>query len=243
MRLPLLFLFCTTLLISGYSQSDGRKNTVYINASHPALFGSKTLIFGYERVIGKNRTFTVNAGNITLPAFAPGNSNDSVKVLRNDADRGFHIGADYRFYLKAENKYDAPRGVYIGPYYAFNNFSKTNTWQLNTSDFDGDVSTQLKMNIHTVGFQMGYQFIFWKRVALDMVLFGPGLGFYNLKGDIKTTLSPEDESLLFEKLNSFLGDKIPGYNLVIEEGEFVKNGSVKTSTLGYRFMINLGFRF
>lgn len=243
MRLPLMLVFLFFLTFEGYTQLDGKKNTAYINVSHPALFGSKTFIFGYERVVGKNQSFTVNFGNITLPALAPGTGNDSVKVTRNNADKGFHLGADYRFYLKGENKFEAPRGVYIGPYYAFNNFSKTNTWQLNTSDFDGDVNTELKMNVHTIGFQLGYQFVFWKRVALDMVLFGPGYAFYNLKGDIKTTLSPEDESLLFDKLNGFLGEKIPGYDLVIDEGEFARNGSVRTNTLGYRFMINLGFRF
>lgn len=243
MRYILLFLCLTTLLYKAHSQLDGRKNTAYINISHPAIFGSKTFIVGYERVIGKNQSFTVNVGNITLPAIAQGNSNDSVQITGNNSNKGFHLGADYRFYLKGENKHEAPRGVYIGPYYSYNNFSKRNTWNLNTSDFDGDVNTELKMNIHTIGFQMGYQFVFWKRVALDMILFGPGYGIYNIKGDIKTTLSDEDESLLFDRINSFLGEKIPGYNLVIDEGEFERNGGVKTNTLGYRFMINLGFRF
>jgi hypothetical protein len=243
MRFTLLLFSCFSFLINAFAQLDGKKNTAYINVSHPAIFGSKTFIVGYERVIGKNQSFTVNVGNITLPAIAPGNGNDSVKLSRNNADKGFHLGADYRFYLKGENKHEAPRGVYIGPYYSYNNFSKTNTWNLNTNDFTGDVNTELKMNIHTMGFQMGYQFVFWKRVALDMILFGPGYGIYNIKGDIKTTLSPEDESLLFEKINSFLGERIPGYDLVIDEGDFATNGSVKTKTLGYRFMINLGFRF
>jgi hypothetical protein len=243
MRYTLIVIFNFFYLLNAYAQLDGRKNTAYINVSHPAIFGSKTFIVGYERVVGKNQSFTVNFGNITLPSFALGSGNDSIQVTQNNANKGFHLGADYRFYLKGENKHEAPRGVYIGPYYAYNNFSKSNTWQLNTNNFNGDVNTELKANIHTIGFQMGYQFVFWKRIALDMILFGPGYGIYNIQGDIKTNLSEEEQLLLFEKINGFLGDRIPGYNLVIDEGEFKANGGVKTSTLGYRFMINLGFRF
>lgn len=243
MRYTLVLLCCFSFFINAFAQLDGKKNTAYINVSHPAIFGSKTFIVGYERVTGKNQSFTVNVGSITLPAISVGSGSDSIKLARNNGDKGLHLGADYRFYLKGENKHEAPRGVYIGPYYSYNNFSKANTWNLNTNDFTGDVNTELKMNIHTMGFQMGYQFVFWKRVALDMVLFGPGYAFYNINGDIKTTLGPENEALLFEKINSFLGERIPGYNLVIDEGAFASNGSVKTRTLGYRFMINLGFRF
>jgi len=243
MRFILLSGLLVMLMSFAKAQQDKKKNTAYVNISHPALFGSKTFIVGYERVINRNRSFTINAGSISLPKIAIGKGNDSVGVIRNNADNGFHIGADYRFYLKGENKYDAPRGVYIGPYYAYNQFSKSNTWKLNTSDFRGDVNTKLGLGIHTIGAQLGYQFVFWDRVALDMILFGPGIGFYRVKGDINTNLSAEDESLLFEQINDFLGDKIPGYNLVIDEGEFKRTGNVNTSNLGYRFMINIGFRF
>ncbi|MCU0404820.1 MAG: hypothetical protein MUE99_09775 [Chitinophagaceae bacterium] len=243
MRFLLLSGLIALCFLHAQAQLDEKKNTAYINISHPAIFGSKTFIVGYERVLSKHRSFTINFGSITLPKLAPGNGNDSVSVIRNSGDNGFHLGADYRFYLKGENKYEAPRGVYLGPYYAYNNFSKSNTWKLNTSDFDGEVNTKLGLGIHTIGVQMGYQFVFWKRVALDLILLGPGMGFYNIKGDINTTLSAEDESLLFEQINNFLGERIPGYNLVIDEGEFQRKGNVQTSTLGYRFMINVGFRF
>lgn len=243
MRQLLLTLLLACSAFSVFGQSDGRKNTVYVNLTNPLIFGDKAFIVGYERTIGKHQSFTFNIGRMSLPAFGSGSNSDSLKLQKNSNDKGFHISADYRFYLAKENKYEAPRGVYIGPFYSFNSFSRSNQWVLNSEDFDGNVNSDLSLSFHTIGAELGYQFIFWKRVALDFVLLGPGLGMYKIKADLNTTLSPDEESLFFEKLNGYLGDKIPGYNLVIKEGEFQKNGSVNTTTAGFRYMINIGFRF
>jgi hypothetical protein len=99
------------------------------------------------------------------------------------------------------------------------------------------------LNFHTVGFQLGYQFIFWDRMALDLVLIGPGIANYSAKIGLDTSLSPEDEALFFEELNALLADKIPGYDQVIEPGEFGRTGSFNTTTVGFRYMIHLGYRF
>ena len=56
-------------------------------------------------------------------------------------------------------------------------------------------------------------------------------------------MSPEDEALFFEELNALLADKIPGYDQVIEPGEFGRTGSFNTTTVGFRYMIHLGYRF
>ena len=90
---------------------------------------------------------------------------------------------------------------------------------------------------------MGYQFVFWNRVSLDMLLFGPGLAAYTLKTNLDTTLDPDQESELFQKINDALGEKIPGYDLVLHPGSFERTGSFKTTSLGYRYVIMLGIRF
>ncbi len=101
----------------------------------------------------------------------------------------------------------------------------------------------MTLSIHTIGGQLGYQFVFWRRLVVDLVLIGPGVGFYGLKVDLDTSLAPDEESLFFQILNDALKEKFPGYDLVIESGEFTKNGSVSLRTLGFRYMIHLGFRF
>jgi hypothetical protein len=72
---------------------------------------------------------------------------------------------------------------------------------------------------------------------------GPGIGFYKLEASVNTNLSPDQESLFFEKLNAYLEDKLPGYDLIIDEGDFGRDGSAKTTTWGFRYMVNLGYRF
>ena len=236
-----LLLICSTTLV--IAQSDGRKNTVHFNLTNPLLFGSKAFVVGYERVVGKHQSVNINIGRMSLPGFSKGAGSDSVKLQNNKNEKGFHISGEYRFYLAKENKYEAPRGVYIGPYYSYNHFSRSNDWLLNTSSFQGNVNTSLALNINTIGAQLGYQFILWKRVAIDLVLMGPGMGIYNVKAGINTTLNAAQKELFFQRLNDYLADKIPGYNLVIDEGEFKRNGSVKTTTFGFRYMVNIGFRF
>lgn len=238
--LATLFFFAFT---GAFAQYAGMKNTVYMNATNPLLFGSKAFILGYERVIGKHQSISVNVGSMALPKFGKGSSTDSVSLQKNSNDKGLHLSAEYRFYLRGENKHEAPRGVYIGPYYSYNHFSRDNSWMLNTSNFTGDVNTDLNLTINTVGVELGYQFVLWKRLSIDLILFGPGVASYQVKTKLNTNLDPDEEALFFQKLNDYLQDKIPGYNMVIKEGDFKKSGSTSTTSFGFRYMVNIGFRF
>jgi hypothetical protein len=113
----------------------------------------------------------------------------------------------------------------------------------NTQSFTGDLDAKLSLDIASVGFQLGYQFIFWNRVSLDMVLFGPGIAAYRVKANLSTTLDPDQESELFQKINDAIASKIPGYDRVISPGEFAQTGSIRTTSLGFRYVVMLGIRF
>jgi hypothetical protein len=239
----LAFSLCSSVGIAQEKQKKEGKNVISFNITNPLIFGGKAYVIGYERVVKKHQSFSVNVGRMSLPAFSGGGTG-SLTVQRNRNDKGFHFGTDYRFYLAKENKHNAPRGVYIGPYYSYNSFSRANEWNLNTASYNGTVTTTTSLKINTIGAQLGYQFIIWKRLAIDMILFGPGIGSYELKANINSTLSPQDQELFYQQLNNFLQEKIPGYNLVIGEGSgFKKNGSFNTTTIGYRYMINIGIKF
>jgi hypothetical protein len=242
------FLVVIVFVFSGITttaQNDSSyKNTVRFNVTNPLIFGNKAVILGYERVLKNNKTFSINLGRAYFPKLGGLSLDSPVLELNNSyKDKGLNVSADYRIYLKKENKYAAPRGVYIGPYYSYNYFNRVNSWTLNTEDFQGDLETDLTMNIHTAGFELGYQFVFWNRISLDMILLGPGVSYYSIKAKLDTSLSDEDESMFFEELNNFLSDKIPGYDLVIDDVEFKTKGSVSTTSLGFRYMIMIGYRF
>ena len=220
-----------------------KKNSVKINLTNPMIFGNNNYILGYERTFGKHQSALLLVGTFMLGRLFSINT-DSVKNLKKDiTNRGISLSGDYRFYLAKENKYNSPHGLYIGPYFALNSYNRKFALEANTADFTGNFNLDFKFRVSTVGFQLGYQFIFWDRVSLDMVLFGPGASFYKLKANIDTSLDPDSESELFMKLNEALAEKIPGYSLVIEPGEFEKSGSVNTTSMGYRYIVMVGFRF
>lgn len=246
LRTVIILLTATILSsISLYGQTDTTKffkNTIRVNVSNPMVFGWKFNVIGYERVINEHQSASISFGRTAFPSFT-GSGNDSLGVTNKFTDNGMNFSVDYRFYLKKENRYRAPHGIYLGPYYAYNSFERDQTWDLNTESFTGQVKTDIKINAHLTGVQLGYQFILWKRLAIDMILMGPGWWSFGLKTNFDTTLTPDDEALILEKINEALKEKFPGSDLVIQGGSFEARKSSWTSTAGFRYMINLGFRF
>jgi len=244
----ILLLFVIVFVQNAYCQDSipakkDRKNTVMINLTSPMIFGDNNYVFGYERTVGNHQSFSVHVGTFSLGKVINIDT-DSITELNKDVkSRGLSLSGDYRFYLSKENKYNSPRGVYIGPYFAYNNFNRTFDIQANTTSFTGNLDAEFNFRVTTLGFQLGYQFVFWDRVSLDMILFGPGVSAYKAKVELSTNLSPDQESELFKKINEKLQEKIPGYSLVIKPGSFERSGSVNTTSLGYRYIVMLGFRF
>jgi hypothetical protein len=250
------FLFCfinlilITLLsvnqISGQDSIPAKKslkNSVKFNLTNPMIFGDKCFVVGYERTIGNHQSFSINLGRFSLPRVFSINT-DSIKDLTKDVNsKGFHASADYRFYLAKENKYNSPHGLYIGPYMTYNSYTRYFNLKATTEAFSGELNADLNFRVATVGFQLGYQFIFWNRVSLDMILFGPGVGAYKVKASLNTTLDPDTESEFFKKLNEALQEKIPGYSRAISSGTFEKTGTYNTSGPGFRYVVMIGFRF
>ena len=216
------------------------KNTIRLNISNPMLFSWKFNVVGYERVLSDYQSIAVNVGRTALEGFLL--SNDSIDLIDQYNDKGFNFSVDYRFYLQKENKYRAPRGIYIGPYYSYNQFARDLTWDLNTENFVGEVNAGFNIHAHFIGAQLGYQFVFWDRIALDMILLGPGLWFWKMDSSFDTSLGSEDETMLLEILNGMLEERFPGSNLVLGEG-FEAQKTTTSYTMGLRYMINIGFRF
>jgi len=221
-----------------------RKNTIMVNITSPMIFGDNNYVMGYERTIGKHQSFSVHLGTFSLGKIININT-DSIKNLSKDiTSRGLSLSGDYRFYLAKENKYNSLHGVYIGPYFALNNFKRSFDLEATTeASSKVELNADFGLSVATLGFQLGYQFVFWDRVTLDMILFGPGISSYKVKVELSTTLEPNQESEFFTKLNEKLQEKIPGYSLVVKPGSFEKSGSVNTTSFGYRYIVMLGFRF
>lgn len=224
-------------------QSHPRKNVIRYNLSGGLLFGfDKYIVFGFERVLAPNRSISVNLGRACLPKLVS-ISTDSFQVNKDAERKGQNISIDYRFYLGKENKYSAPRGVYIGPYYSYNHYTTETRWDYKNSSASNYVNADSKFNIHTVGFEVGYQFILWDRLAIDLIMVGPGLGFYNYEADLEGNLTAEAKEQIFSGLEQLLSQKFPGMNYVFSDDQIDANGVMRTNSIGYRYIIHIGYNF
>jgi hypothetical protein len=227
-----------------------RKNVIRYNPTPNAL-GFKSIIFGYERVVGKHQSFSLNAGFL---AFNPSekklarsdslNTNYGLEQTRDN--KGFSIAADYRFYLKKENKYPAQRGIYVGPYVAFYNLESTNTIR-KTDDFGADSEAGIQTNILILNFgaELGYQFVIKNRVTIDLILAGPSVSRYRLRMKGKGSLTIDDPEL-DESLKALRDILVDQYNWLapLFDGEAVEvTGTTSTWGVGLRYVLQVGFRF
>ncbi len=221
-----------------------RKNIIRYNLSGALLFGfDKYVIFGYERLVSPHQSFSINVGGAGLPKFVSINT-DSFNLKKDVKNSGLNISADYRFYLAKENKYYAPHGVYIGPYISYNHFDRDNEWTFDKSGSNQRlISTETNFSIYTVGAELGYQFVFWKKLTLDMVLIGPGISGYNLKAKIKGDLTDGERENLQDALKQLISQKFPGMNYVFADKEFNSNGVLSTTSIGFRYLVHIGFAF
>jgi hypothetical protein len=225
------------------SWKHARKNVIRYNLSSALLFGvDKTIILGYERVLSPHRSISINAGKIALPKLV-NIETDSFSLNKNGTNNGVNISLDYRFYLSSENKHLAPHGVYIGPWYSYNSFTRENSWDYKASGSQKVANTESKMNINSLGFELGYQFILWKRLAIDFVTIGPGFGFYNVKAKFDSNLTDAEKEQLRQALTDALTQKFPGMDIVFEDKELNANGKMNVTSLGFRYVVHIGFNF
>ena len=220
------------------------KNIVRYSLSNALLFGfDKAVVFGYERVVSPKRSMSLNLGTASLPKLLRIET-DSFTIGKDVKNNGFNGSLDYRFYLSKENKYMAPRGIYIGPFYSFNRWSRENSWERKTAGSSQKfVTTNTDVKLHTLGFELGYQFVLWNRLALDFIMLGPGVGWYNLKAKGEGNLTEAEREQLQDAVLDLIQQKFPGMNYTLSDESFDANGTLRTTSLGFRYMIHIGFSF
>jgi hypothetical protein len=219
------------------------KNIIRYNISSALLFGiDKTFILGYERVLKPNQSISINVGTVALPKITS-ISTDSFSFNKDLKNKGYNFSVDYRFYLGKVNKFNAPRGVYIGPWYSFNSFQRDNSWDYTKGGNQKIATTNMDLNIHSFGVELGYQFVFWNRFALDLVMIGPGMGFYNVKAKFDSNLTQAEKDQLQQALTDVLENKFPGMNYVFDDKELNGSGALNVTSLGFRYIIHIGFNF
>ena len=250
---PILAMLVLALLIPLHSYSQDslktntfipRKNVIRYNLT-PSIVGFKSVIFGYERVVKSHQSFSINAGYLSI-----GNSgkkeNDEYKLTSNKSNSGFSFAADYRFYLKKENKDPAPHGVYIAPYFAHYNLNiSTGIKSLDDNMVNPETIIDSKIRITNIGVELGYQFNIKNRFTIDMILVGPSVAGYKVNMDIVGGVQPPDGEVdeTEEALRDILFSKFPWLETLVDEGEVEVKGAKTHWGLGFRYVFQIGYRF
>jgi len=236
------------LVSTANAQADRRdstlKNTVRINLT-PWLvtgnWGSATL--GYERVLWRRQTVSINLGHLQLPPIVTTKQGSPVEWINNLHNSGFTASLDYRFYFK-RNKYAAPDGLYWGPYmtyYYFDNKAGLALYKNNVAQGNGTVQTYVNMTM--VGAQLGYQFILGKHWTIDLIMFGPGVGFYSAQFNLDAEGGLEGDPEYLQGVYDALISLFPAAEQLFEEQQVDVKGRKSFNGAGFRTVIQVGYRF
>ncbi len=90
---------------------------------------------------------------------------------------------------------------------------------------------------------MGYQFVINNRWTIDMVFIGPSLSRYHLKARLDGDFDFDEEDLIEHELLLGLLERFPLLKELLEDEEIDLQGSNNKWAPGFRYQLNLGYRF
>jgi len=241
----LLIVILSSHKASAQDNDDGltRRNTIKYHFISTALYVDESFVLSYERITKPNQSFAIMTGFVKFPLSA--NLGSIVNVTSDGTKNGFTFGGEYRFYLKKENKYPAPHGVFIGPYVNTYRFGNDRTLTITPPDGSppNEVSLTSNISVINIGFQMGYQFVLNNRWTIDMVFIGPSLSRYHLKARLDGDFSKDEEDLIGNELLLGLLDRFPLLKELLDDEEIDLHGNNNKWAPGFRYQLNLGYRF
>lgn len=187
-------------------------------------------------------SLALQAGFLTSPNIA----NDTIGEVLLFTDRsrnGINLSFDYRYYPFARNRRPAPDGLYIGGYISYYGLSFNNKFDILNTTFDQQGKLDANINIMNLGFELGYQFIFWKRFSLDLLLFGPSYTYFYGNSKITGQLDPEQVDDINEELADKLLERFPLLENVFSAEGLQVSGTKSDFNFFFRYSIQLGFHF
>ena len=237
----ILYMLAITTLIEAQNAvvQSQRKNTIKLDITSNLLYRN-ALIVSYERITKPNQSLSITGGYQEFPANSSLGSGISVKDDRKK--NGIKFGGEYRFYLKRENKFLAPRGVHLGPYFSFHNFNNTRTLEIDNNGTLEQAILDSELNIFNVGFELGYQFVLNNRWTIDLVFIGPSISHYRYKLNLGGNYTFNKDDIENEIVLDLI-DRLPLLDEVINDKEAEASGGLNTWSYGYRYQVQFGYHF
>jgi hypothetical protein len=219
------------------------RNTIKFNPT-PMLIWSeiRNLTFSYERMINNNMSLSLQVGLLRLPFLI----DDTLADLLYITDRnktGMNSAFDYRYYVFARNPRPAPDGLYIGGYLSYYESDFNSKFNVLGTPEDQYGEMKGKLDIANLGFELGYQFIFWKRLSIDMLLFGPSLSYFGGKLNFSGNLDPDTIDNIDQAVVDKLLERYPALGALFSEGDLTFTGNRTKFDTFFRYSIQLGYHF
>lgn len=241
--LSAMFIFNShSLFAQSYKDSSQRLNVVKVDITS-GIFYSNTFNLSYERVVKKNQTIGLTVGKEEMPRLLSFFENEeSSSTSTRKTATGYKLGLDYRFYLKKENRYASPHGVYIGPYMAYHDFK--NSWNISITGNNGTQTgvADGRFKIFNAGFQAGYQFLINNRWTIDMTFIGASLSHYRAKMNVTGNFDIDDSDIN-QAIIDKLVEKFPLLGDLLGDGEVDQSGNLNNWGFGVRYMAHVGYAF
>jgi hypothetical protein len=232
--------------ISSFSQDSLSKeahqyrNVIKLNPTPMLVFSNlRNFTIAYERLVNKNQSIVLQLGYLEFrPLF-----NDSIEGLFSfdrRSNMGANIAFDYRFYPLNRNKFQAPNGLYIGGYLSYYGFRFKDEVSIDSADPVKTGDLEMKFNYINLGFMVGYQFIFWKHFAIDMLIFGPSVTTTIFNTEMSSDFTQEEKNNIIETVKDKVAEKYPTFTPFVDINNSRNSTEVR---LFFRYSLSLGYHF
>jgi hypothetical protein len=219
------------------------RNVIKFNPTPMILWSWKNVTFSYERILNPRQSISFELGYLVFPKLIDDTIIDLVNV--NSSEKwGLNATVEYRFYLTKLNTRPIPAGLYIGPYLTYYHYN----FKTGLDIFPATVDTTGMINgnfwAFNLGVELGYQFVFWKRWTLDMVLVGPSISYFGGSMEITGNLDGSQVQQINEELYDKLIARFPGITAFSTSGTtFQQTGKLDVFRMGFRYLVQIGFHF
>ena len=219
-------------------------NVIKFNPTPMLLWSKKNVTLGYERILNPKQSICLTVGYLEFPSLFK-DTIAGILAITSRQKSGINLALEYRFYLLKRNARPSPDGVYLAPYTSFYGYQFKNDVMGALLDSANIYSGQVKGSfyIFNVGVELGYQFVFWKRLTLDFVLIGPAISYYGVAVDITGNVNLEKLKEIDQALYDKLIAKYPMIGDYVINKSFKQNGKLDLFSFGFRYLVQIGFHF
>ncbi len=218
------------------------KNVIKFNPTPMLLWSTKNITLSYERILNPKQSIALTLGYLEFPSLFKDTIGGLLAITGREK-YGINVALEYRFYLGKRNSRPIPDGVYLAPFASYYGYHFKNNVDVMHTTLDSAGVVKGNFNIFNVGVELGYQFVFWKRMTLDFVLIGPAISYYaggvDISGNINLDQLQEINADLYNKLK----EKYPLIGDFVVNKSFKQNGKLNLLSVGFRYLVQIGFHF